>query len=202
MTHLKTLGLAAVAVAAAAFAAVGTASATELTTTGGAMVTTGSTIAAKSEGKVILHPPVGDVECEGEVEGTTINTGSATETVEAEVSTLTFTNCGPTWTVTVLAKGRLIIHTRGTGANHNSTLTMTGSEITIFDAVTGIHCIFKTNTTDVGTLTGSATTGRRSTLDIEATIPRTGGRSGAFCGSTAQLTGSYEFNTPETLNVE
>lgn len=68
--------------------------------------------------------------------------------------------------------------------------------------VSGFHCIYKTSSTDIGTLTGSANTESNPTLDIEATIPRTGGRSGAFCGSTAKWTGSYKVTAPNPLNVD
>jgi len=88
--------------------------------------------------------------------------------------------------VTVITKGSLEIHTRETGVTESGTLTSSGSEVTV--EFLGFHCIFKTSSTDIGTLTAN---GGNATFDIAATIPRTGGRSGAFCGSTAQWTGSY-----------
>jgi hypothetical protein len=36
---------------------------------------------------------------------------------------------------------------------------------------------------------------------ISATIPRTGGSSGIFCGSTAAWTGAYKVMSPATLNI-
>jgi hypothetical protein len=66
----------------------------------------------------------------------------------------------------------------------------------------GLHCIFNTSNTDIGTFTGSANAGANATLDIEATIPRTGGRSGAFCGSSAQWKGSYKVTSPKPLAVD
>jgi hypothetical protein len=51
-------------------------------------------------------------------------------------------------------------------------------------------------------LTGSTTTGGNATLDIAATIPRTGGTSGAFCGSSIQWTAAFKFTAPSTLNVD
>ena len=68
----------------------------------------------------------------------------------------------------------------------------------------GFHCIFETSPsgTDIGTLTGSAIAKGTATLDIEATIPRVGGSSGFFCGTTAQWTGAYQFNSPDPLNID
>ena len=198
MKIFKLAAMAAAAVVAFAALGAGSASATELDNATG-MIATGSTIAASAESTTTLHPPIGDIECSASgVEGTTSNTGGASETVSGNISSLTFTGCNAT--VTVLAKGSLEIHTRETGANSNGTLTSSGTEVTV--EFGGFHCIFKTSSTDIGTLTGSANTGGNATLDIEATSPRTGGRSGAFCGSTAKWTGSYKVNTPSTLNVD
>jgi hypothetical protein len=198
MKYVKMLGLAALAAALMAFVVAGTASATELTN-GSGMVTTGSTIASAAEGTTTLHPPIGDIECSGsEVEGTTSNTGGSTETVSGNISKLTFTGCNAE--VVVIEKGSLEIHTKTASADNNGTLTSTGAKVTV--TFVGFHCIFTTNSTDIGTVTGSATTGGNATLDIEATIPRTGGRSGAFCGSTAQWTGSYSVSNPSPLNID
>jgi hypothetical protein len=188
----KWLALAAFAIA---FVAAAPASATEMTN-GSGMVTTGSTIAASAEGTTTLHPPIGDIECSGsEVEGTTSNTGGASETVGVKNSKLTFTGCNAE--VVVLEKGTLEFHTKTANADGNGTLTSSGAKVTV--TFVGFHCIFTTSSTDIGTATGSVNTGSNATLDIEATIPRTGGRSGAFCGSTAQWTGSYLFTSPEGL---
>jgi hypothetical protein len=162
---------------------------------GEAMCPSGTSIAAEAEGTTILHPPIGDIECKkSSVSGKTTNTGGATETVKGNIESLSFAECNAT--VTVLAKGSLEVHTRTASADGNGTPTSTGTEVTV--EFVGFHCIFKTSSTDLGTLTGSENTGgTHATLDIAATIPRTGGRSGAFCGSTAQWTGSYLFTSPE-----
>jgi hypothetical protein len=197
MKYVKMFGLAALAAALMAFVAAGTASATELDNATG-MVTTGSSITAAAEGTTTLHPPIGDISCTAStVAGTTSNTGSSTETVKGNLSSLTFTGCNAT--VTVLKAGSLEIHTQETAKNNNGTLTSSGAEVTVVFA--GFHCIFTTSNTDIGTLTGSANTGSTATLDISANIPRTGGTSGVFCGSTAAWTGSYKVSNPDTLNV-
>lgn len=206
MNKLKQSALGAAVVAALMVFAVTSASATELYTepAGGSeesngMVTTGSTIASEAEETVTLHPPIGSIECEeSKVEGTTSNTGGASETVKGNISTLTFGKCNAT--VTVLKKGSLEIHTRTEKADGNGTLTSSGAEVTVVFA--GFHCVFSTNNTDLGTLTGSTATEGNATLDIEATIPRTGGSSGIFCGSTAQWTGAYKVTQPVVLGVD
>jgi hypothetical protein len=90
----------------------------------------------------------------------------------------------------VLVNGTLSIE--GIGSN-NGILNGTGNEVTVELEVkpNRFHCIFKANATNLGTVTGSSTTKATATLDISASIPRTGGSSGAFCGTTAQWTGAY-----------
>jgi len=213
MKYLKMLGLAAIAAGALmAFVGAGTASATELTCTEPAgtkvMCPIGTMIHAESEGHAVLDPPIGKIECPSTVTADTTTTGGASETVEAKITSLSFGPCTNGATVTVLEPagthptGTLIIHTQNEGgaANNNGTLTSTGTEVTV--EAFGFHCIFKTNATDIGTLTGSTTTGITPTLDISAEIPRTGGRSGAFCGSKASWTGSYKVTEPDWSDVD
>ncbi|HEX5526941.1 MAG TPA: hypothetical protein VFX44_07050 [Solirubrobacterales bacterium] len=199
MSELKAFVLLAAALAAfGAFAA--SASATELSAeTENGMVATGSTIAAEAEGTTVLHPPFGNIECKKSgLSGKTTNTGGATETVSASIESLSFSECNAT--VTVLTKGTLEVHTRTESADGNGTLTSNGTEVTV--EFVGTHCIFKTSNTDIGTLTGTQATRGSATLDIAATIARTGGRSGAFCGSTAQWTGSYKVTNPSAMTVD
>ncbi len=206
MKYLKILGLAAIAAAALmAFVGAGTASATTLTCTepAGTKVTcpAGTLIHATSEGHAVLDSSVlGNIECESTVQGKTSNAGGTAETVKGNIEALTFEPCTENPVVVVLAKGSLEIHTEGTNANNNGTLTSTGTEVTIEKF--GFHCIFKTSATDLGKVTGSTTTKATATLDISATIPRTGGRSGAFCGASAPWTGSYKIDTPDWLDVD
>lgn len=226
MKYVKMLGLLAVA-AAALMAFAGTASATQLTDASGNVLGVGTVIHAEAESTVTLHPPIGDIECSGStVKGSITNAGGASATVSGPIDTtevegkktgLTFTGCNAT--VTVLQTGSLEIHTKTANADGNGTLTSKGTRVTVVFA--GFHCIFETNATngtDIGTLTGSKnvvkeihnpgkenevkTFGGTATLDIEATIPRVGGTSGVFCGSTAQWTGSYKVDTPDYLDVD
>ena len=179
----------------------GPASATVVTSPSGTPYT--STIKAASEGTTTLHnSSLGvSVSCKkSTVEGKVESHGTGV-TVKGNVSSLTFGECGAD-TVTVLKTGSLEIH-EGQGGNHiDGTLTSVGAEITIKNGATGVSCTYTTGTgTDIGTLTGSGTTGKTATLDIEsATIPRTG--DSILCGSKGQWTGSYVVSTPDVLNVE
>jgi len=198
MNKLKQFALAAAVLAAFASVAAATASATELYTEGG-MVAPGTTITSSAEGTTTLHPPIGSIECKAStVAGKTSTTGGASETVKGNIETLTFSECNAT--VTVLKAGSLEIHTSGETVNGNGTLTSSGAEVTVL--FLGFHCIFSTNNTDIGTVTGSQATEGNATLDITATIPRTGGSSGAFCGTTAQWTGAYGVTAPSALGVD
>jgi len=192
MKMFKLFVLAAVAAAALSSFAVATASATTLN------LARGYPISSEAEGTTVLHS-VSKVECsESQVAGTTANEGGATETVNITIETLTFSGCNAT--VTVLKKGTLAIHTSGGSANNNGTLTSTGAEVTAYISALGIDCIYSTNNTDLGTVTGSETTGSSATLDINASIPRTGGS--FFCGSAAEWTGAYKVTAPNPLNVD
>jgi len=225
MKYLKMLGLAAIAAGALmAFVGAGTASATTLTCTepAGTKVTckTGTVIKAASEGHAILDNSIlGNIECNSTVEGPTSNEGSSSTTVSGSISKggLTFTNCTSA-VVAVLKEGTLEIHTEYTkeadghetqnlASTNNGTLTSSGAEVTVEKA--GFHCIYGTSSTDIGTLTGSTTVAKAkgvetatATLDIAASVPRVGGRSGAFCGGSAPWTGSYIVNSPDWLDVD
>jgi hypothetical protein len=199
MKYMKMLGLMAVAAAAMmAFSAV--ASATVVTSPAGTAYT--STIKAASEGThVKLTGPLGiAVECASTVEGK-VNSHGAGVTAVGTISSLTFTGCTNGYTATALKNGAgnfgtLEVHTL---TNGNGTLTSTLSEVTVTTPL-GFNCIYKTNATDIGTLTGSKTTGKTATLDINAaTIPRTG--HSAFCGASGSWTGNYLVSTPDYLDI-
>ncbi|HEX5527551.1 MAG TPA: hypothetical protein VFX44_10205 [Solirubrobacterales bacterium] len=193
MKYVKMLGLAAIAAAALmAFVGAGSASATTLTCEGSAC-SVGANFHSESNGKAVLDAPFGNVECNSTVQG---EVTSATE-ASVKITELKWTNCGSDNVVT-LASGTLkITNIAGT---KNGTVTSTGAEVTVEHV--GTHCIFKTNGTSLGTLTGTTTTGATGSFDISATIPRSGGRSGVFCGSSAPWTGSYSIDAPMTGDVD
>jgi hypothetical protein len=201
MKNPKLFSVIAATVAAVASFAPATALATKLTGEGGTNLGVGTTISAEAEGAVTWKSSfIGELKCnESQIGAKTTNEGSSSETVSASVETLTFGGCNGT--LTVLKKGTLEIHTRTESADGNGTLTSTGTEITI--ELAGLHCIFFTASTDIGTITGSSTTNGNATLDVQSVaIPRTGGRQGAFCGSSATWSASYKFTTPSTLNID
>jgi hypothetical protein len=198
MKNVKMLYLATCAISLIALVIAGPASATILTGSGG-MLGTGTAIEASAEGTIILHPPIGDIECSGSsMSGSITNAGSSTETVTTSLSSFTATGCNATFHVINL--GTIEIHTSSSTANNNGTVTSTGLTFTIEFA--GFHCIYKTNGTDLGIATGSSVTGGRGTIHVHAFVPREGGRSGAFCGEKAEWTGSYQITNPSTLNVD
>ncbi|HWO83208.1 MAG TPA: hypothetical protein VNM38_05390 [Solirubrobacterales bacterium] len=159
-----------------------------------------STIEATNEsGHAVLTSAGVKVECSSSIVGKVETDGSGI-TAEGKLSSLTFKSCTNGNIVNVKKGGSLIFHTKGEGTG-NGTVTSTGAEIevtvkTIFGTLT---CIYTTSSTDIGTLTGTDTTLSNATLDISATVSRTGGSE--LCGSTATWTGSYLISTPWALTV-
>ncbi len=200
MKYLKMFSLAALAAALMALALTGTASATVITGEGGKTLPAGSFSESTNSGAIILESSfIGKLECNKSVfAGTSTNEGGATETVKGNVETFTFSECNTK--ITVLTKGTTEAHTAEEKGNNNGNVTSSGAEITV--EFSGFHCIFRTSNTSFGTETGSANTGGASVIDLASTVPRTGGRSGAFCGSTATLTGAYKNTTPGVVNVD
>lgn len=190
---------AAVATALISLGVIGNAWATELRS-GTGMLSSGYSVTADAFTGAIFHLPIGKVECTKSLLSSSIgNTGSSTETVTAQNELLTLEGCNGV--VQVLKKGSFEFHTEGATDNDNGTLTSTGLEVTI--EFNGFHCIFATSATDLGTVRGSTETfPLRPNFNIKGTVPRTGGKSGAFCGSSAQWTIFYEVTTPVTLYVD
>jgi hypothetical protein len=197
MKYVKRLGALTFALTALLAIGGGTASATELTCEG-VRCPVGTVLHGESEGSIVLHPPFGSIECKSATsEGNVTSAGSATTTPTGKTTFTQYSNCNAT--VNVLQAGTGETHTAGESSNGNGLITSTGSEVTV--VYLGFHCIFKTNNTQVGEFTGSNNTGGTATFDIKATIPRVGGSSGAFCGSTAQLTGNVIMKSPDKLVV-
>jgi len=80
------------------------------------------------------------------------------------------------------------------GSGHGvGTVSSTGMKITATRA--GLSCVYETNNTPIGTLTG----GNPATLNLSGSIPRVGGS--FLCGgSTAALTGSLV--STSTLKID
>ncbi|MGN6663154.1 MAG: hypothetical protein ACTHK6_02930 [Solirubrobacterales bacterium] len=199
MKYVKMLGPAAIAAAALmAFAGTGSASAAPglLTCGTGTPCSAGTTIKATSRGKITLDTLAGNVECHSLIVGhtTTVEEGGIDGNADGPITTLDWTECGGD-TVTTLATGSFSIESNGTFESF-------GTRITVIHA--GVHCIFEmapTTGTNLGTVTGSAGTKGRPYSTSRAQS-RVGGNGGAFCGSTAPWTGSYEVINPNPLDVD
>jgi hypothetical protein len=197
MKHVKMLGLAAVAAAALmAFVGASTASATVLCANNSSpcnsVYKTGTKIEASVEGTAVLTTNFKNIECtESTVSGKTENESGAT--IEGKVSTLTFKSCN--CEVKVLKAGSLsIAWTSGS----NGTLRSSGAEITAEceSAFGNVHCIYATNNTDLGTLTGGTT----AKMDISsADIPRL--PTNFLCDETANWDANYKVTSPDSLFV-
>jgi hypothetical protein len=206
MKKMKILGLLVVA-AATLMAFAGIASATTLTTStdGGIthhQVPLNTVIRAVNEGKLALDTTV-KVDCTGStVEGKVTNEGGASATAQISITALTFEACNHT--VTVLHSGIREIHTESASSNGNGTLTSSGVEITVLThgIVGTVHCLYTTNNTDIGRVTGSDNTGSTATLDIDS-APIIIDETSFGCGfGTAEWTGLYKFDSPDHLDVD
>ncbi|HKF82035.1 MAG TPA: hypothetical protein VKB23_03625 [Solirubrobacterales bacterium] len=178
----------------------GIAAATTATSPSGTTYT--STISGSSEGHMIFHDTSGlglTSECNSAF-SMNLESHGAGVTASGKISSLTFSNCTNSTHVTVLKGGFVTYHS--IAGTKNSTETSTGKEVTELNTSTGIHCIWTTNNTHWGTLIPNEVTGSNATLQINATMQRTGGTSGFFCGSSRTWTGSYKITTPASLSFD
>lgn len=211
MKYLKMLGLAAIAASALmAFIGAGTASATILCETnvtsgcGNAWdVVSGSELDFSLESgtsALLKETPFpggfgGTIATctESTSKGTTSNTsgtsvsGSLDETLDANghPKGLTFGNC--TNTVTVIKAGSLSV-TNSAGTK-NGAVSSTGAKVTI--VAFGLNCIYETNGTSIGTITGNASAA--PTFDIKAVIPSTNGCPDGVWSGSYGYTGTTNF---------
>ncbi len=188
MKYLKWLGTVAV-VGVALMAATATASATVLYS-GGSPLPKGTLIEGTGT-NIVLKAGFATIECShAEGDGKTSNQGSASETVEGNVNSTSYSGCNAT--VTVLKLGKLMIH-HTTGSN--GAVTSEGGEVTV--AVAGTSCTYGTpEATYVGTLTG----GSPATVSGSASLKRLAG--GFLCANPASVTGSGTVTTPKQLEVK
>ena len=189
--NLRTLAGALLLVVASAIGMVfaANASATFLTSPTGTTYT--STLKASAEGHVVLHNPIGKIECASSLEGK-VESHGAGKAASGSVSSLSFSSCTNEWHVTVVATGTFSVEST---SGYNGTARSNGAtvEATRF----GITCRYATGNTSIGTLTGGST----ATLDISASIPFHSGS--IFCGTGGSAwTGAYIVNTPDSLYVD
>jgi hypothetical protein len=189
MKHLKRF-TAIAAAAAALMALAGPASATQLTAPNGTVYTGKVDAASSNFAQDSLNMACTSVAVAAQVEAH----GSAA-TAKLGISALTMSGCA--FPVTVKKAGFLEVHTDSTAADGNGRVTWTGLELAEQSPLG--ECVYTTNGTDVGTITGSDS--GNAVWDLNASrIPRTGGT--FFCGSTATWTGSFAIGTPATLTVD
>ena len=153
---------------------------------------------ASDEAGIVFHPPVGSVSCAiSGLKARGLSTGGSGETVRAPVRVLSLRWCRDT--VKVLRNGELEVQAVGPKSDGNGALASDGMRLTV--EYHGFHCVFETDKTEIGTLTGASATGYVATIDLDGAIPRAGGGSGAFCGSAAAWTGSYQLVTAFGVDV-
>ena len=195
ITHARTLGLSAIA-GAALLAFAGTATATQLTSPAGTVYT--GSVHAESSGSIGYDTPFGPFECTSGTLAGSIGQHGAGVTVKATVTAQSFTGCSPSVTVKPLKGGTMEIH--HVAGSNNGTVTSSGYEIELFFNQFGLRCVYSSNNTHVGTLTGSGVTGGTAVLDIAAALPRTGGT--VLCPGQGTWTGQYKITTPDSLLVD
>jgi hypothetical protein len=190
MKYLKMLGIVAVVAGAlTALVGAGAASATVLYSNG-SKLGTGTAFEATGT-NLVFKMGFATIECShSEMAGKTETAGSASQTVEGKLSSLSFTGCNGTFHV--LKSGKLIFHyTSGS----NGTVTSEGTELTI--AFSGTSCTYGTPTaTNFGALTG----GSPATLNASSPLTRLAG--GFLCANPASWTAAYTFTSPNPLEVK
>ena len=189
MKYVKMLGLLAVA-AAAMMAFAGVASATTVTSPAGTLYT--STLKASST-NTTLHNAVGTISCSSSVEGK-VESHGAKVPASGKLSALSFTNCvGGSVHNATIKPGTLSVTASATNVG-----TASSSGATVMVTMFGVECGYTTEATPVGTVTG----GEHAKLDISASLKRTEGAGGVFCGSTGNWTGDYTVSTPTVLHLD
>src|SRR5690349_9315383 len=181
MKNRKILGLAAV-LSAALMALAGSASATTVTTTTGGAASTPTIHMFNEGGHLSLASPIANIECSSTFEGSVVSHGPGA-TAKVNLATFSLTGCTNSWHFTTTSAGALEIHwTLG----HGATVTWTGAKID--STRLGVTCVYQTNSTSLGILTG----GNPATLSLEANIPINTAESSGLCGSgNVNWAGSY-----------
>ncbi|HEY6730128.1 MAG TPA: hypothetical protein VI039_03795 [Solirubrobacterales bacterium] len=157
------------------------------------------TLKAENSGNLVLHGPLA-LTCKASTFEASLESHGAGVTAKGTVGSLTFGECNHD--VQVVTKGTIEVHPNGGG---NGTVTSSGVRITvIFTSFFGdIHCVFATNNTQVGTLTGASSESGHAVLETEASpIPIDPSESDFACGSSAELTGNYKLTSPTGLLID
>lgn len=202
MRYLKTIGMLAVA-ATALMALASSASAGSFSIEKNGPAWTGEIHA--TAGETTFHGVVTITCLSSTTAGSVVQHGSGV-TGKVSISTWTFSECGPIHP-TVFSSGSLEVHTHPADAAGGTYGIVTSSGLTLTFQVTslGLTCGYRTENTEIGTLTTS--THRQVTGDTQTTpqihvdsvaLPRHSGS--VFCGSSAEWTGTYTITTPDYLD--
>jgi hypothetical protein len=153
--------------------------------------------ATSEGGHVVIANPIANIECSSTLEGESKSQGSG-KPIGIPLSSLSLTGCTNAWVATVISAGSLEVH--GILGTKNGTVTWSGGNLKFTRF--GVNCVYKTEATDIGTLTASEATGATATIDISAKLP-TGSGSSGLCGSgAASFKGSYKVGTPDYLDID
>lgn len=128
---------------------------------------------------------------ESTFKGKTTNTGSATETVNGNVESMTFGKCSSS--IAVLALGTFEIHY--IGPKTSGALTFKGSKATMLTA--GADCVYGTGAgTSIGTMTSEE--GMESAeIDVAAVLGKEEGS--ILCPTTISWNAKYKITAPKPL---
>ena len=200
MKYVKQLGLLMfAAIIVAALAGVSTATATVLcknnlnTENCSERYPVGTEFKTANVGSITMHAGFKTVECKkASGEGKLESEGSSMTTPWGK-GTGTYGECN--CEVKVLTTGTLEVH--HIAGTDNGTVTFNGSEVTVTCASIfgNVHCIYITERTDTGPVTG----GNPAIVHIEANIPRKA--TNALCDEEAVLTATFEVTAPKPLYV-
>jgi hypothetical protein len=184
MRYAKRLSLLAMtAIALMAFA--GAASADTLTSAAGA-----TPVLKLTSKNLTMHNAVGTASCHSAIEANVTDHGASND-VTAGITTLTFAPCvGASVHDATVIGGTLSLAV--TSTNHGA-LRSSGANFTT--TMFGMECGYSTSSTAIGTVSG----GTHAELNLSATLTRTHGS--FFCGSTGNVTGSYQFTSPTNVHL-
>lgn len=174
MRYLKVLGLAA-AFSAALMGLTGSASATSITTTTGGAAATPTVHIVNKSSHITFANPIATIACNVTFEGNVAGHGAGL-TAEVTLARFSLSSCTNNWHATTVTPGILLIHWT---SGHDGTVTWTGAK---FDLTRlGVTCVYETNNTQIGTITG----GNPASLLIDpgASIPINTAESSGLCGT-------------------
>lgn len=164
-----------------------TASATSVTTVTGGAASTPLIQAINEGGHITLANAIANISCGVALQGWIESHGSGQSASGHLSSGGGESGCTNSWSESVISFGSFSIsYTSG----HNGTVSSSGGKIKTTRL--GVSCVYETNNTKIGTVTG----GSPATLHIEASIPISFESSGLCGAGNAKLEGNLVSNSP------